>query len=157
MNFKSMSVLFWIQLIHYECSFIEDFPERQLSHIDVIYGRIVVFCTLMTLLMSTIHNWLVTLDKQISPICLVAVWTVLSEVSRFLACCLLVIFTTMFVSHDFNEYWYLKSLAFHNLADMLLCPVRNQTMESWHMWLITSNKLIFLTLVWSSDVCCFAD
>ena len=112
---------------------------------------------LMTLLMSTIHNWLVTLDKQISPICLVAVWTLVSEVSRFLACCLLVIFTTMFVSHDFNEYWYLKSLAFHNLADMLLCPVRNQTMESWHMWLITSNKLIFLTLVWSSDVCCFAD
>ena len=127
--------------MHYECSFIEDFPERQLSHIDVIYviyGRIVVFCTLMTLLMSTIHNWLVTLDKQISPICLVAVWTLVSEVSRFLACCLLVIFTTMFVSHDFNEYWYLKSLAFHNLEDMLLRPVRNQTMESWHMWLITS-------------------
>ena len=124
--------------MHYKWSFIDDFPERQLSHIDVIYGRIVVFCTLMTLLMSTIHNWLVTLDKQISPICLVAVWTLVSEVSRFLACCLLVIFTTMFVSHDFNEYWYLKSLAFHNLADMLLRPVRNQTMESWHMWLIIS-------------------
>ena len=38
--------------IHYKCSFIEDFPERQLSHIDVI----VIFCTIMTLLMSTIHN-----------------------------------------------------------------------------------------------------
>ena len=154
MNIKSISVLFWIQLMHYECSFIEDFPERQLSHIDVIYGRIVVFCTLMTLLMSTIHNWLVTLDKQISPICLVAVWTLVSEVSRFLACCLLVIFTTMFVSHDFNEYWYLKSLAFHNLGHVTSSCAQS---KNGMMTYLTHNKLAFLTMVWSSAACCSSE
>ena len=64
MNIRSMFVLFRDAVkMHYKCPFIEDFPERQLSHIDVI----VIFCTIMTLLMSTIHNWLVTLDKQIIP------------------------------------------------------------------------------------------
>ena len=53
MNIRSMFVLFRDAVkMHYKCSFIEDFPERQLSHIDVI----VIFCTIMTLLMSTIHN-----------------------------------------------------------------------------------------------------
>ena len=57
LNIKPMFVSLYVDTtvkMHYylPMRFIEDFPERQLSHIDVI----VIFCTIMTLLMSTIHN-----------------------------------------------------------------------------------------------------